>query len=75
MKKKLTTDVTPSEYIKIINARELEEEDKLPAEVMNKWKEANDQANFSARIENGLLSNFSPISSNLLNRLLHDITG
>ena len=30
---------------------------------------------WTARIENGLLSNFSPISNNLLNKLLHNTIG
>ena len=49
------TDVTPSDYIKNVNAVTLEEGEQLPASMMSKWKETNDRANFSKRLSRGEL--------------------
>ena len=51
-KNKITTDITPCDYLNVVEKTDLDEEHKLPARVVHGWKEALDNANFSERMTN-----------------------
>ena len=50
---KIRTDMTPDDYIEVIETKELVPECKLPHGIMSKWKVANDTENFTKRIKQG----------------------
>ena len=51
-------NINTSDYLNLINLRKLDEEAKLQAEILTRWRKSNDQANFPRRISYGPVDNF-----------------
>ena len=50
---KIITDITPDDYIEIIESKSLSPGEKLPQGIMTKWKSSNGTDNFTKRIKQG----------------------
>ena len=47
------TDMSPDDYMEILDRTDLRENEKLPPSIMAHWKIVNDQTNFSERVKQG----------------------
>ena len=47
------TDMSPDDYMEILDRTDLRENEKLPSSIMSHWKIVNDQTNFSRRVNQG----------------------